>query len=267
MSKSEMMCLMTGGMATVAGGVLAAYISFLGGDDPEQQRLFATHLLTASIMNAPASIIMAKILYPETSTELNQSLKIENEKIGSNLLDAISLGVVDGLKLAVNVGAMLLAFIALIALINFMFMKGLGSWTGLNDIVRESTDGKFEGLNLQYILALVFSPLSWLMGVSPENITLVGQLLGEKTIINEFYAYVSLGEMKASGLLDHKSIIISTYALCGFANFSSIGIQIGGISALAPDQRANLASLGFRALLGSTLACFLTATWAGLIAV
>ncbi|PCH65362.1 MAG: NupC/NupG family nucleoside CNT transporter [Bacteroidetes bacterium] len=267
MSKSEMLCLMTGGMATVAGGVLAAYVGFLGGDDPVQQQMYATHLLTASIMNAPAGIAMAKISFPETQEHnVNRALTISKDKIGSNVLDALTLGILDGLKLAVNVGAMLLAFIAMIALINFMILKGVGSWTGLNDYIIEATSGKYEGFSLQFILGLIFSPIAWLMGVPSVDMTLIGQLLGEKIILNEFYAYVSLGQMKAvEALSSQKSIIIATYALCGFANFSSIGIQIGGISSLAPGQRTNLSSLGLRALLAGTLACLLTGTIAGVI--
>ena len=267
MSKSEMLCLMTGGMATVAGGVLAAYVGFLGGGDPVQEQIYATHLLTASIMNAPAGIAMAKISFPETQEHnVNRALTISKDKIGSNVLDALTLGILDGLKLAVNVGAMLLAFIAMIALLNFMILKGVGSWTGLNDYIIEATNGKYEGFSLQFILGLIFSPIAWLMGVPTVDMTLIGQLLGEKIILNEFYAYVSLGKMKATeALSSQKSIIIATYALCGFANFSSIGIQIGGISSLAPSQRTTLSALGLRALLAGTLACLLTGTIAGMI--
>lgn len=268
MTKSELMCLMVGGMATVAGGVLAAYVSFLGGGDPEQEQIFATHLLTASIMNAPAGIIIAKMMFPaDKAPNPEDYAEIPREKIGSNILDAISLGVFDGLRLAVNVGAMLLVFIAIIAMLNYIIKEGPGSWFGLNESIVQHTDGKYDGFTLQYILGMIFSPIAWLMGVPKSDIQLVGQLLGEKAILNELYAYKSLSEMKLSNILSHKSLIVSTFALCGFANFSSIGIQIGGISALAPELRPTLASLGMKALIGGTLACLLTGTIAGIIAV
>jgi len=266
MTKSEIMCLMTGGMATIAGGVFAAYIGYLGGTDPEQTRLFATHLLTASIMSAPAAIVAAKILFPETE-EVSQDLSIPKDRIGSNVLDAISNGTGEGLKLAVNVGIMLLTFIAFIAMVNFFFLNVIGEIGGLNEWVASSTEGRFAGFNLQYIFGVLFSPFAWALGVPSDDIMIVGQLLGEKTIINEFVAYGSLGQLKGEGLiLNYKSVIIATYALCGFSNFASIGIQIGGIGALAPNQRTTLSALGVRALIGSTIACFLTASIAGMLA-
>lgn len=265
MGKSEIMCLMTGGMATIAGGVFAAYVGYLGGESVAEKEMFATHLLTASIMSAPAAIIAAKILVPRGNEPIDENLEVPKEKIGSNVLEAISNGTTDGLKLAVNVGAMLLVFIAFMA----MFNAGIGwfgSLTGLNEIVASSTNGKFEVLSLEYIFGIVFAPIAWLIGVPSVDILAVGQLLGEKTIINEFVAYGSLGELKANNVFQHsKSIIIATYALCGFANFSSIGIQIGGIGAIAPGQRTTLSALGFRSLVGGTVACFLTATIAGMI--
>ncbi len=240
MTKSEIMALMTGGMATIAGGVFAAYIGFLGGDNEAQQQMFASHLLSASIMSAPAAIVAAKILFPETNpAAVNREITISGEKEGGNVLDAITNGTTDGLKLAVNVGAMLLTFMAMIAMFNYICQDLIGSWTGLNEVVKSATDGRFEGLSLQYILGLLFSPIAWLLGVPSSDMVVVGQLLGEKTVLNEFVAYTHLGEYKAQEevMFQHKkSVIIATYALCGFANFASIGIQIGGIGAIAPEK-------------------------------
>jgi concentrative nucleoside transporter, CNT family len=265
MTRSEIMALMTGGMATIAGGVFAAYVGYLGGPDPEMQRKFAKHLLTASIMSAPAALVVAKILVPETQ-QVNQNLDVPKDKIGVNLLDAISIGITDGLKLAVNVGVMLLVFTALMEMLNAAVSGLIGGPTGLDQIVMDATDGRFT-FNLQFLLGLVFAPIAWLLGVPMEDMVLIGQLLGEKTIINEFVAYGYMGEAKEAGrLLNEKSIIIATYALCGFANLASIGIQIGGIGALAPNQRKNLSELGILALIGGTLAAFLTAVMAGVIA-
>lgn len=269
MSRSEIMCLMTGGMATIAGSVFAAYVGFLGGEDKELQTLFATHLLSASIMSAPAAIIIAKILYPETNPNaLDRNLVVSKEKLGTNLLEAISNGTTDGLKLAINVGVMLLVFIALMAMVNSFLFDLVGHYTGLNEYIVSFSEGKYEGLRLEYIFGFLFAPIAWILGVPMNDIVAVGQLLGEKTIINEFIAYASLGEMKASGVLtDPKSIIIATYALCGFANFSSIGIQIGGIGAIAPSQKKTLSELGILSLVGGTIACLLTGVIAGMLAV
>ena len=267
MTRSEIMCLMTGGMATIAGGVLAAYMGFLGGQDEETRIYFATHLLTASIMSAPAAIVAAKILIPQTEDDkVRKDMAVSKEKLGSNVLEAISNGTTEGLKLAVNVGAMLLVFIALIAMVNYAFTDLIGVWTGWNEKVATATDGRYEALSLQYIFGKAFSPLAWILGVPRDDIMVIGQLLGEKTIINEFIAYASLGELKDANLIIHeKSVIIATYALCGFANFSSIGIQIGGIGALASEQRPTLSQLGVKSLIGGTVACFLTASIAGMI--
>jgi len=265
MTKSELMCLMCGGMATIAGGVLAAYIGFLGGEDPAMQLFYAKHLMAASVMSAPAAIVAAKILVPETE-EINEDMTISNDRIGSNALEAIANGTTDGIRLAVNVAGMLLVFIALIAMLNFALEDIIGVHTGLNDRIAALAVGGYETFSLQFILGLVFAPLSWLLGIPQEDIILVGQLLGEKTILNEFVAYVSLGDMKDSGLFfSEKSVIMSTYILCGFANFASIGIQIGGIGALAPSRKGTLASLGFRALIGGTLASLFTAVLVGII--
>jgi len=265
MTKSELMCLMVGGMATIAGGVLAAYIAFLGGSSEAEKIYFAKHLLTASIMSAPAAIVIAKMLYPETE-EVDRKLDVSKEKIGTNVLDAIARGTTDGLKLAINVGAMLLVFTALIAVFNWITVDWIGGPTGLNEQINEQTAGRYTGLSLQYILGNLFAPVAWIIGVPAADIVTVGQLLGEKTILNEFFAYASLSDLKNSGLFtSNRSIVIATYSLCGFANFASIGIQIGGIGGLAPSQQSNLAKFGIKALIGGTVAALMTATIAGML--
>ncbi len=265
MTMSELLCLMSGGMATIAGGVLAAYIGFLGGNDPVQQLFFAKHLLAASVMSAPAAVVASKILLPEKE-EVNQTMEISDEQIGANALEAISIGTTQGIKLAVNVGAMLLVFIAFITMANYFLRDYFGDFTGLNNWVNSITNGQYDGLTLEFLLGYTLAPITWIMGVCKQDMVLVGQLLGEKTILNEFVAYVSLGEMKASGkFFEEKSIIIATYILCGFANFASIGIQIGGIGALAPKRRTDLSKLGILALIAGTLACLFTAVIVGMI--
>lgn len=264
MSRSELMCLMTGGMATIAGGVLAGYVAFLGGDSLAEQSRFAAYLLGASIMNAPAAIVMSKIMIPETEKQiLNDKLEVSGENMGVNLIDAMSIGASEGLKLALNVGGMLLAFIAVIAALNFILSGLIGEYTGLNKMVISSTGGQFSGFSLEYILGQVFRIFAWIIGVEWSDTLQVGSLLGQKTVINEFVAYLSLAEMKAADMLSAKSIVISTYALCGFSNFSSIAIQVGGIGSIAPNQQGNLSRLGMRALMAATLACLMTATIAG----
>jgi CNT family concentrative nucleoside transporter len=263
MTKSEIFCLMSGGMATIAGGVLAAYIGFLGGSDPVQQLLFAKHLLAASVLSAPAAVIAAKIIIPETE-EYDQDMKLSRDKIGNNALEAISNGTSDGLRLAVNVGAMLLVFTALIAMGNFITNDLIGNWTGINSWIIAHTN--YSGFTMQFIVGYTFAPIAWLMGIAWEDAVLVGQLLGEKTILNEFYAYKTLGEMKAASLFTHqKSIVMSTYILCGFANFASIGIQIGGIGALIPNRKGLLSDLGLLALVAGTLASLFTAVIVGMM--
>lgn len=266
LTKSEMLCLMTGGMATIAGGVFAAYVGYLGGDDEVARQYFAKHLLTASIMSAPAAIVAAKMLFPETEKDkLSEELKMTIDS-GTNLLDAIAKGTTDGLKLAVNVGAMLLVFTALVYMCNYMLLNGPGEWFKINDDIQAATGERFEGLTFTYLLGLLFAPIAWLLGTPTADILVVGQLLGQKTVINEFVAYGDLGELKESGILtDPKSILIATYALCGFSNFASIGIQIGGISSLAPNQRQTLTTFGIKALIGGAIACFMTATIAGVL--
>lgn len=264
MNKSEILLVMTGGMATLAGGVLAAYISFLGGDDPEMRLLFAKQLLMASIMAAPGAVIASKILVPQTET-INLEVKVSKEKIGSNILDAMSTGTTEGLKLAANVAAMLLVFVAFIAMFNSI-IAGIGDIFNLNQYVVEITNGKYEELSLQFILGYAFAPLMYLIGVDSADITLVGRLLGEKLIMSEFIGYISLSELKDAGaFLEQKSIVISTFMLAGFANFASIGIQIGGIGSLAPTQRKQLSEYGIRALIAGTAASLISATIAGTI--
>jgi CNT family concentrative nucleoside transporter len=292
MTPSELLCVMIGGMATIAGSVFVAYVGFLGGSDPVLQQFFAKHLLTASMISAPAAIVCAKMLLPETPEELAAVTDAEGNEAGispkkdsrltmaaddsNNLLDAISRGTTDGLKLAVNVGAMLLVFTALIFMLNEIFLGGtnmvndlfaylnpdVGNW---NDAIKASTNGRFEGFSFTYLLALCFAPVAWIIGVPYEDITVVGQLLGLKTVINEFVAYDTFRVVQAGGAeLSGKATLIAAYALCGFANFASIGIQVGGISAIAPAQRKNLTDLGMIALLGGTVACLMTGCGAGL---
>ena len=263
MSRSELLLVMTGGMATLAGGVLAAYIAFLGGDDPIERLIFAKHLLAASFMAAPGAVIISKILIPQTQ-EIDSFVEVSKEKIGSNVLDSISNGTVEGLKLAVNVASMLLVFIAFLAMGNFILFK-IGSFTGLNSLINDFSNGQFSELSLQVILGYIFAPLMWFLGVCSEDITIVGRLIGEKLIMTEFIGYISLGDLKSTGsFAQEKSITMATYMLCGFANFASIGIQIGGIGSLAPSKRKLLSELGMKALLAGTLASLLSATIVGM---
>ena len=265
MNKSEILLVMVGGMATVAGGVLAAYIGFLGGNDETLRLEFARHLIAASVMAAPGAIVMSKMLYPQTEP-VNKEVRITSEKIGSNLLDAIANGTTEGLKLAVNVGAMLLVFVAFIAMINGI-LGWVGDFTTLNVWISEHS--YYDKLSLESIMGVVFAPLMWLIGVYTPDIMLMGQLLGIKLAASEFIGYIQLAELKDITNAPHfsynKSIIMATYMLCGFANFASIGIQIGGIGSLAPGQRKTLSEFGLRAVLGGTLASLLSATIAGMI--
>lgn len=294
MTRSELLCVMVGGMATIAGSVFVSYIGFLGGTDPASQQFFARHLLTASIISAPAAIVCAKMLLPESAEALAEvtgtvtddphTAKVpeQDERLemaadeSNNLLDAISRGTGDGLRLAINVGAMLLVFTALIYMLNVLFVGGteivndVAVWAGLTDMnwneaIAASTEGRFPGFSFTYLLALIFAPVAWIIGVPAEDITIVGQLLGLKTVINEFVAYDTFRTVQATGpALNPKSVLIAAYALCGFANFASIGIQVGGISAIAPGQRKNLTELGLIALVGGTVACLMTGAVAGL---
>src|SRR5215217_1751608 len=264
MTRSEILCIMVGGMANTAGSVLAGYVGFLGGTDPVQQNFFALHMLSQSIMSAPAAIVCAKILFPQTDEHLiSKDLTIPKEKLGDNFLDALSLGTTDGLKLAANVGAMLIVFTAMMWVANGL-MYWVGDLTNINPQLAAATSGRYNALSLQLVLGYFFSPVAWLIGVDKVDMLSIGQLLGVKTIINEFQAYIVLGDMKAHNLIkEPKSLLIATYALCGFANFASIGIQIGGISQLAPNQRRNLTELGVKALIGGTIACLMCGCIAG----
>ena len=275
MNKSEMLLVMVGGMATVAGAVLAAYIGFLGGGDKALELVFAKHLLAASVMAAPGAIVISKILYPQTQ-KVNTDVTVSQDKIGSNILDAIANGTTEGLKLAVNVGAMLLVFVAVIAMLNgvlgffgsFDGVEYIG-WeiTSLNEIIANNT--LYAGLSIEFILGYAFAPLMWLVGVASEDMTLMGKLLGIKLAASEFIGYIQLAELKNVAntihLTHNKSVIMATYMLCGFANFASIGIQIGGIGSLAPGQRKVLSEFGMKALIGGTIASLMSATIAGMI--
>ena len=265
MNRSEILLVMIGGMATVAGAVLAAYIGFLGGDDPELQLVFAKHLLAASVMAAPGAIVVSKILYPQTET-INTDVKVSSDKIGANFLDAIANGTTEGLKLALNVGAMLLVFVAFIAMINGI-LGWIGDWSTLNTWI--SVNSPYNSFSLEAILGTLFAPLMWLIGVNNADVMLMGQLLGIKLAASEFVGYIQLAELKditsVTRFTYNKSVIMATYMLCGFANFASIGIQIGGIGSLAPGQRKTLSEFGMRAVLGGSLASLLSATIAGMI--
>ena len=265
MNRSEILLVMIGGMATVAGGVLAAYIGFLGGDDEVLRLYYAKHLLTASVMAAPGAIVISKMLYPQVEA-IDNEISISQEKIGSNILESIANGTTEGLKLALNIGAMLLVFLAFIAMVNGV-MDWIGDWTTLNEWVKSNTS--YEAFSLELVLGYAFAPLMWLIGIAKEDIALMGQLLGIKLAASEFVGYIQLAELKNPLNILHlkyeKSIIMATYMLCGFANFASIGIQIGGIGSLAPGQRKTLSEFGIKALIGGTIASLLSATIAGAI--
>ena len=279
MNKSEILLVMIGGMATVAGAVLAAYIGFLGGEDEALQLFYAKHLLAASVMAAPGAIVISKILFPQTE-KVNTDVHVSQEKIGSNILEAIANGTTEGLRLAVNVGAMLLVFVAFIAMLNGI-LGGIAAFDGftinalninwhftsLNEIIAQSTP--YDALSLEFILGYLFAPLMWLIGIATEDMALMGQLLGIKLAASEFIGYIQLADLKNAANATHlkyeKSIIMATYMLCGFANFASIGIQIGGIGSLAPGQRTQLSKFGMKALIGGTLASLISATIAGMI--
>lgn len=279
MNKSEILLVMIGGMATVAGAVLAAYIGFLGGEDVQLQLFYAKHLLAASVMAAPGAIVISKILYPQTK-KIDNEIQVSQEKIGSNVLEAIANGTTEGLRLAVNVGAMLLVFVAFIAMFNGILGAIAGfdgftiealsidwQFTSLNTVIAENTP--YDSLSLEFILGYIFAPLMWLIGIASEDMALMGQLLGIKLAASEFIGYIQLADLKnvanATHLKYEKSIIMATYMLCGFANFASIGIQIGGIGSLAPGQRKQLSKFGIKALIGGTIASLISATIAGMI--
>ncbi len=262
MTESELITMMIGGMAHIAGGVLAAYVGMLGGSDPEQQAFYAKHLLAASIMAAPATLVIAKILIPETREPLTRgTVKMEVEKTTSNVIDAAAAGAGDGLRLALNIGAMLLAFIALIALIDAP-LTWFGEWSGLAEAIGKPT-------SLSTIFGFLLAPIAWVIGTPWADASAVGSLIGQKVVINEFVAYAELAKIvngeTAGIVLSDQGRLIATYALCGFANFSSIAIQIGGIGGLAPERRTDLARFGLRAVLGGSIATFMTATIAGVL--
>ncbi len=258
MTRSELLTLMVGGMATIAGGVMAAYVGLLGGTDPAEQVYFARHLLTASIMAAPATLVIAKILLPETETSPTAGVvNVAVERTAANVIDAAATGASDGVRLALNVGGMLLAFIALIAMINAP-LEWFGNWSGLAEWLGRP-------LNLALILGWILAPIAWLIGVPWGDAQTVGGLIGTKVVLNEFVAYAELGKLVAAEALSDKAVLISTYALCGFANFSSIAIQIGGIGGIAPERRVDLARFGLYAVLGGSLATLMTATIAGVL--
>ena len=265
MNRSEIFLVMVGGMATVAGSVLGAYIGFLGGDDPVQRLEFAKSLLAASVMAAPGAVVIAKIIYPQTE-EIITDVKVSNTKIGENFLSAISIGTGEGIKMAVNVAAMLLVFIALIAMANSIF-SGIGSFVGLNSWIDANT--VYDSFSIEFVLGYIFAPLMWLIGVAKEDMTLMGQLLGIKLVASEFVGYTQLVDLKNSASSLHftyqKSVIMATYMLCGFANFASIGIQVGGIGIIAPKTRKMLTELGFKAMIAGSIVSLMSATIAGII--
>ena len=263
MNRSEMLLVMVGGMATVAGGVLAAYIGFLGGDDPELRLVFAKHLLAASVMAAPGAIVVAKMLFPQTAS-IDKDTKVSTQEVGSNMLDAIANGTIEGVKLAANIGGMLLVFVALISMANGILFE-IGELTKLNEWVANWSS--YDALSIEAILGTLFAPIMWLIGVPWDDLLPMGQLLGIKLAASEFVGYIQLAELKNAANEIHfssqKSIVMATYMLCGFANFASIGIQIGGIGGLAPNQRKVLSEFGFRAVLGGTIASLLSASLVG----
>ncbi|MBT3542229.1 MAG: Na+ dependent nucleoside transporter [Flavobacteriaceae bacterium] len=265
MNRSEIFLVMVGGMATVAGSVLGAYIGFLGGNDPVQRLEFAKSLLAASVMAAPGAVVVAKIIYPQTE-EITTDIEVSHDKIGENFLSAISIGTGEGIKMAVNVAAMLLVFIALIALVNNVF-SGVGDLLGLNVWVVNNT--VYDGFSIEFVLGYLFAPLMWLVGVAREDMTLMGQLLGIKLVASEFVGYTQLVDLKNSASSLHftyqKSVVMATYMLCGFANFASIGIQVGGIGIIAPKTRKLLTELGFKAMIAGSLVSLMSATIAGII--
>lgn len=265
MNRSEILLVMTGGMATVAGGVLASYVGFLGGSDPEMRLSFARHLIAASVMAAPGAIIISKLILPQTAS-VDEKIEISDQSVGSNALDALASGTTEGLKLALNVGAMLLVFVAFIAMINGI-LGVIGGIGGLNETLAPLWG--YDSISLEAILGTIFAPLMYIIGVAKEDLSLMGQLLGIKLVASEFVAYTQLADLKDASNAVHlaydKSVLMATYMLCGFANFASIGIQLGGIGTIAPSQRKNLSELGFKALIAGSIASLLSATIAGMI--
>lgn len=266
MNRSEIFLVMVSGMGTIAGSVMGTYIGMLGGTDPATKVLFAKHLLSASVMAVPGSIVLAKMLCPQTEKATDHIASFEKEGKNANILDAISSGTMTGVKLMTNIAAMLLVFISLVALANYITESVIGRYTGLNEWIANFTDGKSSGLTFQFILGLVTAPFMWLIGVPGPDIMLVGSLLGQKTILNEFVAYFQLQQWKDAGLfVSEKSVLMSTYILCGFANISSIGILLGGLGVLAPEKRGLISRIGLLAMVGGALVSVLSATIIGMI--
>jgi CNT family concentrative nucleoside transporter len=266
MNRSEIFLVMVSGMGTIAGSVMGAYVGMLGGNDPVAKVLFAKHLLSASVMAAPGAIVIAKMLCPQTEPANDTIVEMEKINKQSTALDALAAGTSTGVKLLVNIAAMLLVFIGLVALVNYISSNIIGHYTGLNDRIREFTDGKSEGLTFQFITGTILAPFMWLTGVPADDIMVVGSLLGQKTILNEFVAYAQMQEWNAAGMFVYKkSMLMSTYILCGFANISSIGILLGGMGVLAPEKRGMITRFGFPAMIGGALVSILSATIIGMI--
>lgn len=265
MSDSELFLVMVSGMATIAGGVMAAYILMLGDGDPQATVIFAKHLISASVMAAPGAVVIAKIIFPETGA-VRKEAKVSNDSVGANFFDALSNGTIEGVKLAVNIAGMLLVIIALVAFLNYLLGGLIGRYTGLNEWILAFSGGRFDGLSLEFIMSLVFTPVAWLIGVAREDVPLVAALLGKKIAINEFVAYADLAAYKEAGFFVYqRSIVIATYLLCGFANLASIGIQIGGIGSLAPNKKLFLTRFGLLAVVGATLVSCMSATLIGIL--
>jgi len=266
MNRSEIFLVMVAGMGTIAGSVMATYIGMLSGGDPVARLLFAKHLLSASVMAAPGSIVIAKMLCPQTEPVTEQEVKVSLENQHHNVLEALASGTSVGIKLVVNIAAMLLVFISMVALLNYVSEGLIGKYTGLNDWVVSVTDGKQQGFTFQFILGIILSPFMWLIGVPFDDMMLVGSLLGQKTILNEFVAYFQLQQWKDAGLFVYeKSIIMSTYILCGFANISSIGILLGGLGVLTPNKQNLISKLGIPTMIGGALVSIMSATMVGMI--
>lgn len=265
MNRSEIFLVMSAGLATIAGGVMAAYIGLLGGDDPQTRLLFAKYLISASVMAAPGVIVFARLIVPQTELSVDD-IRVSRQEVGTNAIDAVSRGAVDGLKLALNVGALLLVFVAMVAMANYLLDGLIGRYTGLNALIAEWSDGRYSELSFQFLLGLVFTPLVWLMGVCSGDMIEVGGLLGSKLVLNEFVAYADLHALKQAGaFVQEKSIVMATYLLCGFANVGSVGMLVGGLTPLAPNQRPLFVRYGFLAMLCGALASCMSATIVGLI--
>lgn len=266
MNRSEIFLVMVSGMGTIAGSVMGAYVGMLGGADPAQQVLFAKHLLSASVMAAPGAIVIAKILCPQTETATDQMVQMERIGNHGTPLDALAAGTSTGIKLMVNIAAMLLVFIALVALVNFVLKDLIGHYTGINEWISDFSGGKSDGLTFQFIIGTILAPFMWLIGIPGGDLTTVGSLLGQKTILNEFVAYAQMQQWKDAGMfLYEKSMIMSTYILCGFANISSIGILLGGMGVLAPEKKGLIARFGIPAMVGGALVSIMSATIIGMI--